>query len=191
MRSSGEGAARAALLEKVLAHAAAHGLSDTSLRDLAAAVGTSHRMLLYHFGSRDGLVAAIVAAVEARQREALRVIAATATSPGEVVRRQWAQLADPALAPFVRLFFEVAALALRRRPGTEGFLDDAVGPWLEVAGDVGRDLGLDVQEADVRAGIALVRGLLLDLVATGDRAGTTAALERFLVLWERDLGVGA
>ncbi|MEZ5140174.1 MAG: hypothetical protein R2711_15805 [Acidimicrobiales bacterium] len=44
--------ARRELLDRVLAHVAEQGLSDRSLRDLATAVGTSHRMLLYHFGSR-------------------------------------------------------------------------------------------------------------------------------------------
>ena len=46
------------LLSALVEYAAAHGLADASLRELAAAVGTSHRMLLYHFGSREGVVAA-------------------------------------------------------------------------------------------------------------------------------------
>ena len=63
--------ARAELLDRVVADVAEHGLTDRSLRDIAAAVGTSHRMLLYHFGSRQGLVAAIVQSVEAAQRQLL------------------------------------------------------------------------------------------------------------------------
>ena len=41
-------------------HVLAEGLIGLSLRPLAKAVGTSDRMLIYHFGSRDGLVAAII-----------------------------------------------------------------------------------------------------------------------------------
>jgi AcrR family transcriptional regulator len=45
---------RDALLEKVVAYAAANGIAGRSLREIAAGVGTSHRMLLHHFGSREG-----------------------------------------------------------------------------------------------------------------------------------------
>ena len=66
------GAARDELLERIVTEVATHGLADRSMRELAAGVGSSHRMLLYHFGARDGLVAAIVAATEAAQRDAGR-----------------------------------------------------------------------------------------------------------------------
>ena len=177
--------ARDALLGRIIEHIATDGLSGTSLRELAESVGTSHRMVLYHFGSRDGLVAAIVDAVEAGQRDALRAIAAGAASPGEIVTTQWAQLSDPSMAPFVRLFFEVAALALFGRPGTASFVDSLVEPWLAVAREAGERLGIDVDPVEVRLAIAVVRGLLLDAVATGDVAGATAALERFVARWER------
>jgi len=109
-------AARQDLLDKTIAYVAAHGLSDLSLRELAAGIGTSHRMLIYHFGNREGLLAAIVATIEAQQRTALELLAVDASSPREVITAQWAQLSDPALAPYVMLFFEVLALALQRRP---------------------------------------------------------------------------
>ena len=106
------GAARSELIDRLVEHAASNGLTDTSLRDLAAAVGTSHRMLNYHFGSRAGVVAAVVERIESQQRDALAEIAAEATSTTEIIERQWAQLSDPALAPFIRLFFEVTAQAM-------------------------------------------------------------------------------
>ena len=51
---------RQELLDAVVEEFAARGIGDRSLRDVAAAVGTSHRMLLHHFGSREGLLLAIV-----------------------------------------------------------------------------------------------------------------------------------
>ena len=60
------GTARERLLESVVQHFAADGLADQSLRRIAEAIGTSHRMLLYHFGSKDGLLLEVVRAVEAR-----------------------------------------------------------------------------------------------------------------------------
>ena len=62
-------AARDALLAKVVAHYAEHGVGDTSLRSLAAAIGTSQRMLHYHFGSREDVLTAVIDAVAGGQAE--------------------------------------------------------------------------------------------------------------------------
>src|SRR5512142_3470153 len=63
--------ARQQLLDRAIEHVAQSGFSDMSLRSLAAALGTSHRMLIHHFGSKQGLWVEIVRAVEQRQRETL------------------------------------------------------------------------------------------------------------------------
>ena len=55
------------LLAAVVADCAEHGLGNRSLRDIADHVGTSHRMLIHHFGSREELLVAVVQEVEARQ----------------------------------------------------------------------------------------------------------------------------
>ena len=176
-------AARDRLLAAVLEHARAGGLGDASLRSLAADLGTSHRMLLYHFGSREGLVAAVVTAVEAEQRAAMTGIAgAWAGDPAAAMRAFWAELAAPALHESERLFFEAVALALRGRPGTEGFAETLVTPWLDAVAAASPATGRAADDArlDARIGMALTRGLLLDLLVTGDRAGLDAAVERFL-----------
>jgi AcrR family transcriptional regulator len=177
-------AARDELLARTIEHVAANGMSDLSLRELAAAVGSSHRMLIYHFDSRDGLVAAIVEALETQQRDALDALAMQAESPRELVLAQWAQLTDPALRPFIALFFEVLALAVHRRPGTEGFLAGLTDPWIELAERLAADLGTVVTVDELRLGVAVVRGLLIEVLATGDTTGPTASLERFLDLWQ-------
>lgn len=177
------GTARDDLLAKVMDHVATNGLADASLREIADAVGTSHRMLNYHFGGRDGLVAAIVEAMEAQQRALLVTLGERASSPVEVVRAQWAVLSRPEVQPFVRLFFEVVALALHGRPGTEGFLAGLTEPWLEVGGGVADDIGAEVSTEELRLGVAVMRGLLLDAAASGDAAAAGTALERFLTMW--------
>src|SRR3954449_1577312 len=99
--------AKQRLLARVVAYAEETGVTGKSLREIAQGVGTSHRMLLYHFGSREGLLAAIVAAIEAQQRAVLGEISQRAGSPREVMLGLWEQLTQPELLPFVRLFFEV------------------------------------------------------------------------------------
>jgi hypothetical protein len=70
----------------------------------------------------------------------------------------------------------------RRRPGTEGFLDGIVESWVAPVADALVKAGADERtaRADARLSVAVVRGLLLDLLATGDRAGVGEAYERFL-----------
>ena len=48
-----------------------HGLANLSLRPLAKAVGSSPRLLLYYFGSKDELVVEIIQRGRARQRETM------------------------------------------------------------------------------------------------------------------------
>lgn len=172
------------LLQRVIDHVAETGLADQSLRELASGAGTSHRMLIYHFGSHAGLVAAIAATIEAQQRETLNDLAAVAAGPTDLQRRLWAQVSDPAIAAFVRLFFDVLGLALAGRPGTEDFATDLIDPWLDQADSAARTMGLTAHREDLRLGIAVTRGLLIDLLATGDAEATTAAHERFIQMWE-------
>lgn len=187
------GEARERLLAAVVAHVSQHGLGDLSLRELAAAIGTSHRMLIYHFGSREGLMVAVVQAVEAAQRAFLAELSADPSlTPVEVMRTLWARLADPSLWPSERLFFEIYSQALQGRPGTAGVLDDIVDSWVEAMVELARQRGMDVEAArvDARLGVAVSRGLLLDLLATGDRAGVDAAVDRYIAQYEALAGRG-
>lgn len=168
--------ARTALLDRVMEEVAANGLADRSLRELAQAAGTSHRMLLYHFGSRAGLVAAIVERVESAQRDALAEMSTRAADPADLIRMLWSQVSSPELRPFVRLFFECVAAS-----GGEGLTD----PWLDVGPGIATSIGADTDEDLLRLGVAVSRGLLIDVLATGDAKPATRSLERFIAMWER------
>jgi AcrR family transcriptional regulator len=179
------------LLSAAIAYVAAHGLHDRSLRELAAAIGTSHRMLIYHFGSKEGLMRAIVEEVENQQREFFaRFVADLTVPPREAALAFWQRLTDPSLANNERLFFELYGQALQGRPGTQGFLDRIVDAWVEPLTDYGvsRGLPLDTARADARLGVAVTRGLLLDLVATGDRAAVDEAYRRYLQMYDATSG---
>jgi AcrR family transcriptional regulator len=182
-------APRERLLAAVLEYVASHGISDLSLREVAAAIGTSHRMLMYHFGSREGLMVAIVRAVEEARRAFLAELTADqGLSPADAMRTMWRRLADPALWPNERLFFEIYALALQGRPGTAGLLDDIVDAWIGPIAEwaVQHRRPSASARAEARLGVAVCRGLLLDLLATGDRAAVDAAFERYIAPYEAD-----
>ena len=173
---------RERLLDSVIEHFTADGLSDQSLRRIAEAVGTSHRMLLYHFGSKDGLLVEVVRAVEARTQDRFAAIGEHAGGDtDELVRRMWASVADPALGDFERLFFALYGRALQGGGSTLPLLKRDLETWFDANVALAAEAGIppDVARDHARLGLAVTRGLLLDLLATGDRAGTDAALELF------------
>jgi AcrR family transcriptional regulator len=168
---------RSTLLRRIIDDVARHGLLDRSLRDIATAVDSNHRMLLYHFESRAGLISAIVNAVEADQRRFQLEIAARVSTPAELVRELWAGVSAVEMRPFVRLFFECVASGS----------DELTQSWIEESDAISAALGVRFAPDEIRMGVALVRGLLIDVLTTGEVAPATAALERFIGLfpeWE-------
>ncbi|MEV7203333.1 TetR/AcrR family transcriptional regulator [Streptomyces griseoluteus] len=183
---SAHGDRRAQLVDAAVDHVAAHGIADLSLRGLGAAIGVSHRMLIHYFGSKEQLLVEIVRTSERRQRDVLsRLRLEPGLSPADVARLLWRQLTDPRLAGQERLFFEICGHALRGRPEAAPVLEGLVTDWLEplVAAEVGAGAEPDAARNRARLGLATVRGLLLDLLATGDRPGVDAAMEEFLRLY--------
>jgi AcrR family transcriptional regulator len=182
--------ARERLLRQAIDHIADRGLSDLSLRELAAAIGTSHRMLIHHFGSKEGLWVEVIRAVEAGQRAALPEQLPDPTDDlAAAMRAWWQHISDPSLWPNARLFFEIYGQALQGRPGTTQLLDGIVDSWLEPGTQGYAALGVAPQAAEARArlAIAVTRGLLLDLLATGERERVDAAMEQWIVLNEQAL----
>lgn len=181
--------ARDRLLAAAVDHATEHGLSHLSMRQLAEALGTSHRMLHYHFGSKEGLLTAVVEAFEEQERAYVAELArqARADTPASLLRSLWAQLADRAMWPRERLFFEVYGQALQGHTHSDRFLERLIAPWLEPATDIAVRAGTPPTEAraQARLNLAVTRGLLLDLLATHDRAGADEAMAQFVALLDR------
>ena len=174
---------RARLLDGAIEYVARHGLADMSLRTLAKAIGTSHRMLIHHFGSKEGLWVEIVRTVEARQRDLLRDNLPDPNRPvGDAMREWWTHFSDPALWANERLFFEIYGQALQGRPHTAELLDGIVEDWLDPITKINVSFGIPRHLARVHArlGVAVTRGLLLDLLATRDVEGANAAMEAFI-----------
>ncbi|GAB3481166.1 TetR/AcrR family transcriptional regulator [Amycolatopsis cihanbeyliensis] len=177
---------REKLLAAAVQYFAEHGLADISLRGLATELGTSHRMLIYHFGSKEGLLVAVVRAVEARQRAILTELAAdSGLTPGEQARRMWRQLADPATHPHARLFFELYGQALQGREHTTPLLEGLVHTWLGPLTALAERAGMPPERARAHARLALAtaRGLVLDLLTTNDREAVQEAAELFFATY--------
>ena len=148
---------------------------------MAEVLGTSHRMLIYYFGSADGFWEALLCRIRHAEQRVRPALAEEAADPARVL-----ELAGNAIRPTATCPSSSCCSRSMAAPSAtarfQAFLDDVVGSWMGAMADrLHRQLGLPPAEARLRARVELatMRGLLLDLVTTGDRKGTTAALKYF------------
>ncbi|MFI1988684.1 TetR/AcrR family transcriptional regulator [Actinoplanes sp. NPDC020271] len=179
-------ARRTELLELAYAYVRRNGLTELSLRPLAAEIGSSPRVLLFLFGSKEGLVRALLARAREDELDLLHRLRDQAPPPAGLPaagERIWSWLSDPAHRPLLVLWLEAYARSLL----------DPTGPWADFAATTVTDwLGVlaaaqPESERDTTEGLAcrtallaLLRGALIDLLATGDQERTTAAVLRHL-----------
>lgn len=164
------------LLEACTDHALAHGL-PRRLQPVADATGVSTRMLIYHFGSRDQLLRAILGRARRRQLDTFgALLRVRDDEPYPVtLRRTWAAMVGPEGQPFIRMFGQLREDADQRL--LPGFRLAATTDWLGPLEDGLRSMGRPELATLV---LAVIRGLLLDLDATGDRVRTDAAFDEFV-----------
>lgn len=172
------------LLAAAVEYVFEHGLSELSIRPLAAALGISHRTLLYHFHSKEDLVVEVLKEVRARERLlfAFRAHDLETASIVEFVRAAWQRFTAPEHEGYFRLFFEVYGLALQEPALYGGFLEGVVTDWLPIIENVLVRNGCLPERASALATLILssVRGLQLDLLATHDRERAEATFEELL-----------
>jgi AcrR family transcriptional regulator len=167
---------RQRLLDACTDYALAHGLPDR-LGPFAAATGTSSRMLIYHFESRDGLLREVLAQARNRQVEAWTgLLRVRLGEPYPVtLARAWSAISGPQGEPYLRMFSRLHDAA--GAPLWPGFRRAATTDWLAPLEDGMRSLGRPELATVV---LAVIRGLLMDLDATGDAARTHRAFADFL-----------
>jgi AcrR family transcriptional regulator len=176
----------AAVVDYVLTH----GITDFSLRPVAEALGVSTYALVYHFGSKEELIAAVLARIEERQRAmtAAWMHEPVVVSLPSLLRRYWQEWCLPEeLAPYHRLFYEVYVLSLQQPGRFPGFLERGALPWLAFVRDLARRAGLREPDAALVASLmtSTVLGALLVLLGTGDRDLATRTVEAAAEALER------
>ncbi len=177
------------LLEAAYEYALTHGLADMSLRPLAAAIGSSPRVLMFLWGSKDGLIKALLGRARADELTILDRLARTDdAAPVGLARaadQVWSWLAAVEHRPLLRLWAEAYTRSLVEPDGPwAGFARATVDDWLGVLAAHQPAPERDSAEGLARRTLALavLRGALLDLLATHDEARVTAAVEHHLIL---------
>jgi AcrR family transcriptional regulator len=168
------------LRDAIVQYLVRHGLADLSLRPLAKALGSSPRLLLYYFGSKEKMVVKVLAGLRERQRASYGQI--QAASFAEACQTIWKHMSAPDSEPLFRLFFEAYGMALRHPQRYKAFLHDAIEDWLRFVADPLYRGGYRRKEARALATILLagLRGFMLDYCSTHDRKRLDHAVDLWL-----------
>ena len=174
------------LLDAIIGYLVKHGVSDLSLRPLAKAVGSSPRVLLYHFGSKEAMVDRVLARIREQQRTCYEKMAPPCFAPPSAGCREiWRDMTAAKSEPLFRLFFEVYSLALQRPRRFADFLHNTIEDWLDFLAKPMHRGGYERSDSRAFATVVLAgfRGLMLDYCASRDRK----RLDRALDLWLQGL----
>jgi AcrR family transcriptional regulator len=177
-------ARREELLERAYGYVLEHGLAAMSLRPLATEIGSSPRVLLFLFGSKDGLVRALLARARADELAFLqRVRIEDGADLERVGLEVWRWLVAPEHAGLLTLWTESYARSLIEPDGPwAGFAAGTVNDWLELLAEAQpwRERTTAAGAARRTLVLSVLRGGLLDLLATGEVARTTRAVQQGL-----------
>lgn len=173
------------LLDKLIVYLAKHGIADLSLRPMAAATGTSARLLIFHFGSKEQLLEEVLGEMQARlQRSFIDMAQAPRKLPLLRAFWDWA-LTEPNYAS-LRLLYQLHLLAAQS-PKTYGrYLQRNSLNWLELIQASVPEPQRDPAFATLLG--AVFDGLFLEFMSTGDRRRTTATLDTFIKMAQSYMG---
>ncbi|MCQ4211354.1 TetR/AcrR family transcriptional regulator [Streptomyces longispororuber] len=187
LRTANPSARQTELLEAAYAYSLRHGLNDLSLRPLAESIGSSTRVLMFLFGNKDGLVRALL---ERARTDELALLAELRRPEqpvglGSAAREVWAWLAAEEHRPLLRLWAEAYARSLVDPDGPwAGFARNTVEDWLDVLAECQPRTERHTEKGAVlrTLTLAVLRGALLDLLATDDERRVTAAVHQQVAL---------
>ena len=167
---------RGEILEAATSHVLSHGVGSLSLRRLAEAVGVSHATLLHHFSRREVLVAEIVDAAIAG---ALNQPDLAEKRGREPLRELWERSRSPQGAAYVKLFIELTGIAAYGDAVVRDAVSRSMRERVRTMADGLRRDGCPPEEAEAMAGwlLGAMRGLMAQLLVTGDEQSADAAFE--------------
>ncbi|WP_189191283.1 TetR/AcrR family transcriptional regulator [Streptomyces albiflavescens] len=181
-------AKRRELLDRVREYVLSNGLTSLSLRPLARALGTSDRMLLYYFGTKERLIAEALALDAERPFWRASSLLDTAGAPDDAaglrrfVEDLWQQIRAPDRRPMLRLYLELMTASLHDPDRYGPIVRDVLTEWTDLLTPVFLGLGMGEQRARNEATLLVdaTFGLLVAPLADGHWAGADAAFRSLL-----------
>lgn len=168
---------RAALLQRIVDNLAQTGLGNLSLRSLAKDLGVTPPTLLHHFGSKEGLISEVLDALAREQMEPVEILDQDGATLEDFVLRLWEIQSREAELAKVRLQLEAIAIAATDVGLPGPVRAKIIEAWVNYIARSLERQGYDRKEALDHASLihSAITGLLLDLIATGDKERTDSA----------------
>jgi AcrR family transcriptional regulator len=147
---------------------------------MAAALGTSARILMFHFKSKEGLLQEVLEELQRRLQASFLSMVESGPRRASPLKRFWLWATRAENYPYLRLSYEAQIVALQN--------PDVYGRYLKKASAEWRAISLQAMSRSIRSPamatlcVAVFDGLLLEFMSTGDLRGTTQALDRFIAI---------
>lgn len=171
------------LIQNAATYVLEHGLADESIRTIAQGIGTSHRMINYHFGGSEGFWEALINEIRRIEIDKSRsYFASRQTAPDLGIAQAWAYFSTPEYQKIFRIIFEIYVKVLRSPQGHEAFARSFVDEWLGLlSASYAQHYQLPASEAlpYARLRLACIRGLMLDLLLTQEAESIAQAAQLF------------
>ncbi len=179
---------KADILDSCVNYCIKNGFSDLSLRTLADSIGTSHRMLIYYFLSREQLLKSILEEYRHRQiasiAEDLDSIHSVEALE-KVISKIWFRLSSVEFHSFSTAFFEFYIRCVRtiKNADSQEFLKAAIDDWLDPVNSALGRLGISLEKRCIisRFLLGALRGLVLDSLVVADRVVLDHSFELLLL----------
>jgi AcrR family transcriptional regulator len=173
------------LLDAALKYLIDHGVANASLRPMAAELGTSPRILMFHFRSKEGLLQDVFEELHSRLQASLRAMASSDSDSFRVapLRRFWQWATSRENFPYFCLLYEAQIVALQNPQEYGRYLRKASSDWQAAAFDL---MSPSLKsKAMASLCIAVFDGLMLELMSGGDRRHLTESLDLFISMATR------
>ena len=154
------------LLLRCLAAAIEVGALDSSINAIAKRIGTSGRMLVYHFGSKQELERQIIGLLETRLREKLWSFQGVSLEGADCLAQplleMWRHLTSPEMHGLLKLMMELNQRAIQGDSETQRFLEQESQKWVDSLFNLTNDKTIALSL------FHLFQGAILDFLMTGN-----------------------
>jgi AcrR family transcriptional regulator len=180
MKRSLQSTRKEQLQDAALNYLIEHGVANLSLRPLAAKLGASPRILIFHFKSKEGLIQDVLGELNARLQASFSTMASgdSGSHPDAILKRFWQWATSKENFSYLRLLYEAQIIAAQNPAEYASYLKKMSTDWQATAL---QSLSESIRTEPIATlCIAVFDGLFLELMSAGDRPRLTRALDHFI-----------
>jgi AcrR family transcriptional regulator len=168
------------LRSAALAYLLEHGMANVSLRPMAAQLGTSPRILMFHFKSKEQLLQEVMEELQRRLQSSFVGMNKSERETVPPIKRFWSWATEKRNLPYLRLLYEAQIIAAQNPKVYGPYLQKVSRDW---QGVVLQTLSRSLRSEELATlCIAVFDGLLLEMIMTGERSRLMGALDKFIAL---------